>query len=214
MLTNHQIEDLAKRMKVPLEYVGFKSDLPKKLKTNRSYIINLDDEIDKGTGVRSGGTHWTCFQIMEYPNGKKEGIYFDSYGAGPPEIVKERVMNSFKLGLPHNKKDVQSLLNEACGWYCLAFLHFINEFPKRTKSLYWDTEAFLGLFEDLNESIDFKKNEYILKMFFQSSDPSERKPIEVISNPNNITGGCNDKISEEGADYAGMETINVDVKYV
>jgi hypothetical protein len=214
MLTNHQIEDLAKRMKVPLEYVGFKSDLPKKLKTNRSYIINLDDEVDKGTGVRSGGTHWTCFQIMEYPNGKKEGIYFDSYGAGPPEIVKKKVMDNFKLGIPHNKKDIQSLLNEACGWYCLAFLHFINEFPQRTKSLYWDTEAFLSLFEDLNESIDFKKNEYVLKMFFQSSDPSERKPIEVISDPNNITGGCNDKISEEGAEYAGMETINVDVKYI
>jgi hypothetical protein len=214
MLTNHQIEDLAKRMKVPLEFVGFKSDLPKKLKTNRSYIINLDDEIDKATGVRSGGTHWTNFQIMEYPNGKKEGIYFDSYGAGPPEIVKKRVMDNFKLCLPHNKKDIQSLLNEACGWYCLAFLHFINEFPQRTKNLYWDTEAFLSLFEDLNESIDFKKNEYILKLFFQSSDPSERKPIEVISNPNNITGGCNDKITEEGAEYAGMETIEVDVKYI
>jgi hypothetical protein len=214
MLTNHQIEDLAKRMKVPLEYVGFKSDLPNKLKTNRSYIINLDDEIDKATGIRSGGTHWTCFQIMEYPNGKKEGIYMDSYGAGPPEIVKKRVMDNFKLCLPHNKKDIQSLLNEACGWYCLAFLHFINVFPKRTQNLYWDTEAFLSLFEDLNESIDFKKNEYILKMFFQSSNPLERKPIEVISNPNNITGGCTDKISEEGAEYAGMETIDVDVKYI
>lgn len=214
MLTNHQIEDLAKRMKVPLEFVGFKSDLPKKLKTNRSYIINLDDEVDKGTGVRSGGSHWTNFQIMEYPNGKKEGIYFDSYGAGPPEIVKKRVMDNFKMSLPHNTKDIQSLLNDACGWYCLAFLHFINEFPQRTKNLYWDTEAFLSLFEDLNESIDFKKNEYILKMFFQSSDPSERKPIEVISDPNNITGGCRDKINEEGTEYAGMETINVDVKYV
>ena len=216
MLTNHQIEDLAKRMKVPLEYVGFKSGLPKKLKTNRSYIINLDDEADKATGILSGGTHWTCFQIMEYPNGKKEGIYMDSYGAGPPQIVQERVMDSFKMKLPHNTKDIQSLMNEACGWYCLAFLHFINVFPQRSKNLYWDTEAFLSLFDDLNESIDFKKNEYVLKMFFQPEDPSKRKPIEVISDPDNITNGCEDRIQPdaEGAEYSGMEKISVDVKYV
>lgn len=216
MLTNSQIEDLAQRMKVPLEYVGFKSNLPKKLKTNRSYIINLDDEQDKATGILSGGTHWTCFQIMEYPNGKKEGIYFDSYGAGPPQIVQQRVMDSFKLKLPHNTKDIQSLMNEACGWYCLAFLHFINVFPQRTKNLYWDTEAFLSLFEDLNESIDWKKNEYVLKMFFQPEDPSKRKPIEVIADPDDITNGCEDRIrpDAEGAEYAGMEKISVDVKYV
>lgn len=216
MLTNTQIQELAPRMKVPLEYVGFKSELPKKLKTNKSYIINLDDEVDKASGILSGGTHWTCFQIMEYPNGKKEGIYFDSYGVGPPEIVKKLVSDNFKIGLPYNTKDIQSLMNEACGWYCLAFLHFINVYPQRSKNLYWDTEGFLELFEDLNKSIDFKKNEYILKMFFQPENPAERNPIEVISDPDEITGGCEDKIAPdaEGAEYVGMQKISVDVKYI
>lgn len=218
MLTNEQIEDLADRMKIPLEYVGFKSNLPKKLKTNKAYIINLDDEIDKGTGLRNGGTHWTCFQVMEYPNGKKEGIYLDSYGAPPPEIVNERTKDSFKMKLPYNTKDIQSLMNEACGWYCLAFLHFINVYPQRSKQLYWDVEAFLGLFEDLNKSVDWKKNEYVLKMFFQPEDPKLRKPIEVISDPDNITAGCEQKINvddlPEGAEYDGIHTIGVEVKYV
>ena len=216
MLTNTQIQDLSKRMKVPLEYCGFKSNLPKTLKTNRAYIINLDDEVDKGTGILSGGTHWTCFQIMEYPNGKKEGIYMDSYGAGPPEIVNKRVMDNFKMKLPYNTKDIQSLMNEACGWYCLAFLHFINVYPQRTKNLYWDTEAFLSLFEDLNKSIDWKKNEYVLKMFFQPEDESKRKPIEVIADPDDITNGLEDRINPnaEGAEYNGMEKISVDVKYI
>ena len=216
MLTNSQIQDLAGRMKIPLEYVGFKSNLPKKLKTNRAYIINLDDEVDKATGILSGGSHWTACQVMEYPNGKKEGIYFDSFGAPPPEVVKQRVMDSFKLKLPFNTKDIQSLMNEACGWYCLAFLHFINVYPQRTKNLYWDTETFLSLFEDLNTSIDFKKNEYILKMFFQPEDASERKPIEVIADPDDITAGNEDRIKPdaEGAEYAGMQKIAVDVKYV
>ena len=216
MLTNHQIEDLAGRMKIPLEFVGFKSNLPKKIKTNRSYIINLDDEVCEDTGIQSGGTHWTCFQVMEYPNGKKEGIYFDSYGVPPPEIVKERLMDNFKMKVPYNTKDIQSLMNEACGWYCLAFMHFINAYHNRSKQLYWDVEEFLSLFEDLNKSVDFKKNEYILKMFFQSEDESKRKPIEVISDPDRITAGCGDRIvpEVEGGEYAGHIPISVDIKYV
>jgi hypothetical protein len=218
MLTNDQIEDLAGRMKIPLEYVGFKSNLPKKLKTNKAYIINLDDEYDKGTGMRNGGSHWTAMQIMEYPNGKKEGIYFDSYGAPPPEIVKNAVMNNFKIKIPHNTKDIQSLMNEACGWFNLAFLHFINAYPQRSKSLYWDTEAFLSLFEDLNKSIDWKKNEYILKMFFQPEDPSKRKAIEVFADPDTITDGCPQNIKPdqlpEGAEYDSIQKIGVEVKYV
>ena len=35
------------------------------------------------------------------------------------------------------------------------------------------------MFDDLNTSIDFKKNEYILKHFFRSSDPNKRVPIEI-----------------------------------
>ena len=55
--------------------------------------------------------------------------------------------------LPYNKKDIQSLMNNACGWYCCAYLHFINAFPQRSGDLYTDTEGFLSLFEDLNTSL-------------------------------------------------------------
>jgi hypothetical protein len=81
--------------------------------------------------------------------------------------------------MPYNKKDIQSLMNDACGWFCVAYLHFINAFPQRSGDLYDDTEGFLSLFDDLNTSCDFKKNEYILKHFFQASDPTLRKPISV-----------------------------------
>jgi len=37
------------------------------------------------------------------------------------------------------------------------------------------------MFDDLNKSVDFKKNEYILKHFFSSEDPSLRKEIDVIT---------------------------------
>jgi len=35
------------------------------------------------------------------------------------------------------------------------------------------------LFDDMNTSIDHKKNEFILKHFFRSDDPGKRVPIEV-----------------------------------
>jgi hypothetical protein len=203
-------------MQVPLEFCGFKDNLPKKIKTNRAYIINLDDEYDEDTDTYSEGTHWTCFQVMEYPNGKIEPFYFDSYGVPPPEIVKQRIMENFKMKLPYNTKDIQSMVSSMCGWACLAYLHFINVFDKRCGSLYWDTETFLSLFVDLNNTHDWKRNEYVIKMFFQPSDPSLRKPIDVIADPDAITDGDTDRIHDcgvEGATYNGMAKMAMEVKY-
>lgn len=217
MLTDDQIRDLAKRMAVPLEFVGFKNQLPQKLKTNRAYIINLDDNFDEETNTYSEGTHWTCLLVMEYPNKKIEPFYFDSYGAAPPEVVKERVKKEFKTSLPFSTKDIQSLMASACGWYCLAFLHFVFVFDQRTRDLYHDVELFLSLFDDLNTSAEWKKNEYILKMFFQPSDPAKRKPIEVVSDTDRITDGDEDAITMQppalGAVKAGKSAIDVQVKY-
>jgi hypothetical protein len=50
----------------------------------------------------------------------------------------------------------------------------------------------LDLFDDLDTSMDFQKNEFILKHFFQSADPKERVPISV---ENKITGGKTDSIN-------------------
>lgn len=180
MLTDGDINSMAPRMGVPLEFCGFKSDLPYKIKANKSYIINLDSEEDLD-GDRNTGTHWTCFQVMEYPNGKTEAIYFDSYGVAPPQIVSDRIKRNFDIKyVPYNTKNIQSMMSDACGWYCMAFLHFINENPLRTRMLYTDVETFLDLFNDLEKKVDWKYNEWMLKQFFQAKDPAKRKPIDVI----------------------------------
>lgn len=49
-----------------------------------------------------------------------------------------------------------------------------------------NTEDFLDLFVDLHTGVDWKPNESVLKMFFQSSNPSLRKPIEVFHDVNYI----------------------------
>ena len=187
-LTDTQIWDLADRMNVPLVFCGFKDELKnEKIQYNKSYIINMENEFDED-GQRNSGSHYTCFQVNKYPNGKKEGVYMDSFGMPPPQIVEDFC----GMKLPYSTKDIQSLMNSACGWYCLAFLHFINSSEHRTKDLYTDSGLFTDLFDDLNKSTDHLKNEFILKHFFRPADPTKRKPVEmngmsvVSPNPDNI----------------------------
>ena len=119
-------------------------------------------------------------------------MYFDPFGSPPPKDIIEAYKNTVgKSHFPYNTKDIQSLMSNACGWYCMAYLHFINNFSHRTKNLYDDTENFLEFFDDLNKSVDFKKNEYMLKMFFQPKDKSLRKEIEVIADPETIDTDTN-----------------------
>lgn len=173
MLTDTQIIDLSKRMNIPLEGVYFKDELPKKLKTNKTYIVNLQDSVNDD-GDDNNGTHWTFLQISETPKGQIYPFYFDPYGIDPPEIVKKRVQDNFKKFLPHSKKDIQSLMNNACGFYCLGMAHYVNASKYRKNNLYSDVEDFLDMFDDLNTHSDFKKNEYVLKHFFLSPDPSKK----------------------------------------
>jgi len=180
MLTDIQIEDLATRMNIPLVYIGFKNNLPFKIRPNKAYIINLENALSKD-GVENKGSHWTCFQVAKYPNGVCECFYFDSYGVGPPQIISKRIEKEFKIGIYHNTKDIQSLMSEVCGYYCLAFLHFINASPYASKHLIKDAETFIDMFDDLEKKVDFKKNEYVLKHFFLSKDPALRKSVEIIN---------------------------------
>jgi hypothetical protein len=176
-LSDVEMYDLARRMNVDLVFCSFKSNLAEEtLQYNKSYVVNLENKIDED-GIPNTGSHYTCFQVNKDKHGKIQGVYFDSYGAGPPQAVDEFV--GFKL--PYSNKDIQSLMSSACGFFCLAFLHFINASQFRTGDLYVDCSQFTDMFDDLNVSMEHKKNEYILKHFFRSSDEEERKkkPIEV-----------------------------------
>lgn len=210
MLTDLQVKDLAQRMKIPLGDVEFKDLLPKRLNTNQVYIINLQDSITDD-GDENNGTHWTMAYIRETPKGQLLPIYFDPYGMPPPENVKKIIENQTKKYCPYTEKDIQSLMNNACGFYCLAMAHFITASKYRTNNLYEDVSDFLEMFDDLNQSIDFKKNEYILKHFFLSEDPTIRNKIDVFQDHSFY-----DKIIEEdekgGKDLmkipVGINTIN------
>jgi hypothetical protein len=177
-LTDIQIKDLAKKMNVPLGGVYFKDEIPK-VQFNKSYFINMEDCEDE-KGQLNPGTHWVFLQVNKYPNDEIKPIYFDAYGQPPPENVKKAVAKITTKYLPYTKKDIQSLMNNACGFYCLALAHFINSSKFRCGHLYDDVADFLDFFDDLNTEVDFKKNEFILKQFFRSSEEILRTPIDVI----------------------------------
>jgi hypothetical protein len=54
--------------------------------------------------------------------------------------------------LPYTEKYVQPLMNNACRYYCAAFLHYMNAWQHRMKDLYSDVDMFLHYFNDLNKS--------------------------------------------------------------
>jgi len=210
MLSNTDVEELAKRMNVPLAYCGFKDELPTKLKTNKYYMINLEDAEDIN-GNDNGGSHWTGFQVGKNGNGKMRAVYFDSYGAPPPEVVKKTVKKNFPdIVLNHTTKNIQSMMNSACGWYQLAWAHFINS-KHTTHNIENDTANFLDFFIDLDKETDFKRNEWILKHFFRAKDPALRKPVSVLPDPDTIVSSGS---APGGLSGGNVAPLQCDVKYV
>ena len=98
-LTNFEIDDLVKHLKIP-GFLGcyVRDDVPK-LKKGQSVIINLN-----------GASHWTCLIRL------KDGyFYYDSYGIIGPKILD-------KFDYVYSEEDTQSLSSSACGYFVLAFL--------------------------------------------------------------------------------------------
>ena len=199
MLTDREIQVLSTRMKIPLEGVYFKDEIPSPIKFNKVYIINLQDS-ETDDGDENNGTHWTMFYVRETPKGQKQPIYFDPYGVCPPEIVKKTLEKTCNMKLPYTTKDIQSLMNNACGFYCLAIAHYITASKYRKNDLYRDVDDFMDMFDDLNHSIDWKKNEYILQHFFLSEDPETRRTIDNTSQDHSFYDKILDEDSGNGID--------------
>lgn len=204
-LTDDELRSLSKRMGMKLEGVVYKSQLQDMdLKYNVPYIINLDNEYDED-GRQNSGSHYVALQVSKNNKNKIEPCYCDSYGVAPPQEVLDFVGVKH---VPYNTKCIQSLMGEVCGYFCLAFLYYINKFEHRSGNIYHDCEEFTDLFNDLNTSSDWKANEYCLKMFFQSSDAEYRRthPVEVFTDFRMISG------EGEGSKNVATKAIDRDIK--
>ncbi len=135
MLTNFDLEDMAED--AGLDLVGvFSKDLLPKERVVGSYIINLQDSDD------GNGTHWSVFKI--FPN--KKCCYFDSYGVFAPTDVNE-FLSPFKPIATSNRA-IQDIKSQKCGYFCLAFIEYFNNFDYKKNDVYDAFDDFLNSFSN------------------------------------------------------------------
>jgi hypothetical protein len=95
----------------------FYKDQLKEIQPNSSYILNLNSESDE---KKISGSYWVALVI----DGNKQGVYFDSYGLEPPKEIKYLFKsNEYKIG--NTTKNIQSLMSNLCGFFCLCFIYFL-----------------------------------------------------------------------------------------
>ena len=109
-LSDRDMIKILKSQKINMNGIYMKDELPQKLKKG-FYIVNLASEKDN-----SRGTHWTGLYYSP-----KYSYYFDSYGFVPPVEVEIKIKPYI-----YNEIDIQSYSSTACGFYCIAFIIYMN----------------------------------------------------------------------------------------
>lgn len=132
-LSNIELEQAAKKYKIPLRAVLSKDLLPYDNASQAfhalpmgGYIINLENSVDSA-GNRLGGTHWTAFYLVgDYRTGRRRMIYFDPFGAPPPLEVQKLAETLRAIPLKYSKIQVQSINSGICGYYSLYFVWYMR----------------------------------------------------------------------------------------
>jgi len=151
MITNFDLEKLAKFYKLPLVSICMKNELPPKPEEG-CYIVNMQ------SSSAGSGTHWIAFFLF-----KNICYYFDSFGAPPPVEIINFIKKKKGSHLLFNNFIIQDLKSSNCGYFSLAFLLYM--YQNRQKSNLKEVfNEFVNNFAD-----DTTKNDEILKSFFASS---------------------------------------------
>jgi len=147
LLSNFDIIDLADLMGVNLVGVYAKDELLRQNKLNGGYVINLDD-------LNGPGTHWVALWIEN-----NDAIYFDSFGQIAPLSV---IKFCKRLNFIHSDFIIQNINQVACGYYCLAFLHFMNKYKHKNNTY------ILNLFIKPFDLDDTTENDNILQDYLKN----------------------------------------------
>lgn len=133
-LSNKELFEISKKMNIPLKNIFTKDMIPKDL-NHGYYIINLQSSNE------GNGTHWTCFlkdiDDMIY--------YMDAFGFPAPNELPQPYI--------YENKQIQNINTSSCGYYCLGFIKYTNQFKDKLKGY----KSFSNLFNK-----DTTKNEQIL----------------------------------------------------
>jgi hypothetical protein len=183
MLSNYDLEELVIKMGIKNFKGCFYKDTLKTIEASTSYIINLNSEFNE-KNERNAGSHWVALMTDDL----QKAIYFDSYGEKEPNEIKN-LLKSNQYKIAHTTKNIQSLMSNLCGYFCLGFIYFLTVSKHRTKNIINDASIFLDLFEDLDITNDIYKNEFILSLFF-----TDKKSKTLLFDNNNIGMSKDNKI--------------------
>ena len=163
MITNFDIEELSKRLGLPLLGIVNKDRLDTIEKQLGSYYINMQNYDD------GEGTHWVYARLYcdddrdsdkdddEY--GVVKCLYFDPFGLDMPKEVEE-YFKEFKP-ISYSKKQIQNIRSSQCGWYCVACDYELTNRPIGETYLA-DYESFLEMWSDEPD-----ENLKLLKAYFK-----------------------------------------------
>lgn len=115
-----QLRELANRLNVKINYIGFAEQLKHLPKPGFS-IINLGDDT-------IGGTHWVLWYIDPQ---RKHDIYFDSYGAPPEDKIIELSKSD---DIIINSKQVQGYYEQYCGIWAITAAAYLNRHVNKKKA--------------------------------------------------------------------------------
>ncbi len=104
-LSNFQIEDICKRLTIPLAGIVSRDSKYPSCK-GKLLVINLDSK-------EGPGTHWVG--LIEFPDHYE---YFDSFGVDCPEEVSAYCQGKKLL---YQNEQMQSLSSENCGWFVILW---------------------------------------------------------------------------------------------
>jgi len=104
---------------------------------NGCFAVNELDHIPQGSTIinLNGNSHWTAL-IRD----KDNYYYFDAFGFLCPKHIEDLIGKKYM----YSDKEIQGLKSSSCGFYCIAFLKFLNN--KKDKELFY--KAFLDLFDN------------------------------------------------------------------
>ncbi len=152
-LSNIQLEDIAKQLKLPIVGVYSKDELPTRRSVG-SYYINMANDKDVD-GKPLDGTHWVFARIFN----KKEAIYFDSFGVDMPAEVRT-FLKPFEP-IPFNNREIQDIQSEHCGLFCVSCDYFFQYDTDKKATIQDNYGKYLNGWSE-----NTKSNDTVLKQYF------------------------------------------------
>lgn len=147
ILSNVDIRNLSRLLKIHVTCIS--KDQLARLSPTSSYVLNMQDS-------SQGGSHWVALYVQNFT---KRACYFDPFGlSAPVEVIYW--CRKHALFLAVNTMQVQDIPQVCCGWYCLAFIHFMTQDPRA------NVRVLLNEFLSMFNSVDQSGNDNVLQRYF------------------------------------------------